>query len=212
MGSTTLVYKGVKFDSDEEVFFAMWCEELQKAGLIKFWDRIDTAIPMTSGLSMDYTQVKQLKTKTKVEKKTKVFLRPSEYTYDFKVCFTEKGQQLLCSSHKNFEPHRPFFTHIVDPVTLVHAALFEIKPAFDQNNMERLFKINQKFLWHYKKIFVNLVEPIELFKKTFLPLEAESYFRYKVLPKKAMAKGKKKGDFKFDWTPKTLKQYLSCGK
>lgn len=85
---------------------------------------------------------------------------------------------------------------------------FEVKPDFDWQNMQRLFVNNQKFIWQSKQIFVNLVEPIELFKNTFLPAEAAPYFRYKVLSKKALLKGKRKGDFKFDWIPKTIKQFL----
>jgi hypothetical protein len=75
--------------------------------------------------------------------------------------------------------------------------------------MEREFKVKQKFIWHYLQIFVNLVEPIELFKKTFLPSEAAPYFKYKKVPKKAQAKGKKVGDYKFDWKPKTITEFLN---
>jgi hypothetical protein len=42
---------------------------------------------------------------------------------------------------------------------------------FDQNNMERLFKVNQKWMWQKHGIFVNLIKPQELFQKTFTPAE-----------------------------------------
>lgn len=204
---TTLVYEGQKFDSDEEVFVAMWLEELKQAGYVKRWSRATEAINMTSGLKIPYTKITELKTKTKHEKKELTLLRPSEYTYDFEVTWAFKGIETFLYGIYNEAPtlnpkERLFFT------SDFNKTLLEVKPHFDQNNMERLFVLNQKFLWDKHKIFVNLVEPIELFRKTFIPLAAAPFFQYKVVPKKAAAKGKVKGDWKFDFKPIFLKQFL----
>lgn len=204
---TTLVYKGVKFDSDEEVFVAMWLQELQDAGLVKSWSKVTKAFPMTSGLKLKYERTTILKTKTKVEHKEHTLLRPSEYTPDFEVLFSINGWLRFNSGiYNDIDPKKLFFTRgaWMQPVYL------EVKPSFDQNNMERLFKLNQKFLWDKEQIFVNLVEPLALFEKTFLPLAATDYFKYKVVTKKIIAKGKKKGDWKLDFIPKTLKEYLDA--
>jgi len=203
---TTLVYKGVKFDSDEEVFVAMWLQELQDAGLVIRWSKTEMPFPMTSGLKRDYIKLTQLKTKIKRENKTQTLLRRSEYTPDFIVNFSAKGHLLFVSSLEPeclFVPGMLFYKN-------TPGVVIEVKPTFDQNNMERLFVLNQKFLWDKEKIFVNLIEPIALFKKTFIPLAAVPYFQYKVVTKKLIAKGKKKGDWKFDFIPKTLKQYLDA--
>lgn len=206
-----LILNNIKFDSAEEVYFAMWLNELEKAGYVDKWVKVVTPIKLTKGLKIPYKKVTQLKTKVKIEDKEKSILNPSEYTPDFRVAFTEKGHDLFCSwlTIADFNPNALFFTNN-DGIQQknVPVYVFEIKPSFDQNNMERLFRNNQKFLWDKYEIFVNLVEPISLFEKTFLPLEAEKYFRYRVVNKKALAKGKKVGDFKMDWTPKTLKQYV----
>lgn len=45
----------------------------------------------------------------------------------------------------------------------------EVKPSFDQNNMTRAFKINQKWVYDKYRIYVNLVIPEKLFKQTFCP-------------------------------------------
>jgi hypothetical protein len=201
-----IVWKGILFDSDEEMFFAMWLEELKEVGYVRQWKRAVDSISLTDGLKISYIKVTKLKTKTKHEEKEFTVLRPSEYTTDFDVTFTPEGIMRLVNyitPAGSFEITRPFFSNER------LRGLFEIKPGFDQNNMERLFKNNQKFIWDKYKIFVNLVEPIELFKKTFLPSEAAPYFKYKVVPKKAKAKGKVKGDFKFDWKPKTIKEFLN---
>lgn len=201
---TTLVYKGVKFDSDEEVFVAMWLQELQDAGLVTRWSRAELPYHMTEGLKRNWIKETQLKTKLKKETKTDTLLRPSEYTPDFIINFSAKGIELfvgLLEPENEYETGKLFYKN-------TPGVILEVKPEFDQNNMERLFKLNQKFLWNKEKIFVNLVEPVALFKKTFLPLAAVDYFKYKVISKKVAAKGKKKGDWKLDFIPKTLKQYL----
>lgn len=45
----------------------------------------------------------------------------------------------------------------------------EVKPIFDQNNMTRLFKINQKWVLDKYGIFVNMIIPDKLFEMTFTP-------------------------------------------
>jgi len=47
----------------------------------------------------------------------------------------------------------------------------EVKPPFDRNNMERLFKLNQKWMLQKHDVFINLVKIKELFEKTFTPKE-----------------------------------------
>jgi len=203
---TTLVYNGIKFDSDEEVFVAMWLQELQDAGFVKRWSRAELPYHMTAGLKRNYIKETQLKTKLKRETRTQTLLRPSEYTPDFIVNFTEEGKQLFVCS---LEPENIFIPNMLFYKN-TPGVILEVKPSFDQNNMERLFVLNQKFLWEKEKIFVNLVEPVALFEKTFIPLAAIPYFQYKVVTKKLIAKGKKKGDWKLNFEPRTLKQYLDA--
>lgn len=201
-----IVWKGILFDSLEEKLFAMWLEELKENGVVKYWFRELRIIQITAGIKVPYVKQTQLKTKLKLEVKSFTLLRPSEYTPDFEVTFNmDFWGKIVSPPHESklFNKDAVFFSSYYDKPTLV-----EIKPSFDQNNMERLFVLNQKFIWDKFKIFVNLIEPVELFKNTFLPLQAIPFFQYKVIPKKAALKGKKKGDFKFDWTPKTIKQYI----
>jgi hypothetical protein len=200
------MYAGVHFDSDEEVYVAMWLEELKSKRLVKYWEKYQESFPVTKGLKVTWTEFVKLKTKTKTVERNRTLLRPSEYTPDFKICFTEKGFDLLCCNVDKFKASSIFYSNNSFGAL---TTFLEVKPSFDMQNMERLFVNNQKFIWDKYQIFVNLVEPMELFKKTFLPLEAASYFRYKIVPKKAQAKGKKVGDWKMDWTPKKIKQFLN---
>lgn len=207
MGQTSLVYKNIKFDSDEEVYVAMWLEELRRNGIVESWERTTEPWQLTHGLKIKYVETKILKTKIKRTTKEKVILRPSEYTPDFKIVFSRKTENnILFPIHTQndvFNPNAIFYTDNYPCMFL------EVKPSFDQNNMERLFVNNQKFIWRNIQLFVNLTEPMSLFKKTFLPREAETYFKYKKSPT-GKNKGKKgPGDWKMDWVPKTLKEYLN---
>lgn len=202
---TTLIYRGVKFDSDEEVYVAMWLQELKEAGFVKDWMKCVTPIQLTNGLKLKYVKNTQLKTKLKVENKEHTLLKPSEYTPDFEINWTYDGwKQFISGIYNDFDKDKLFFNR-----NYVASTFLEVKPEFDQNNMERAFRMNQKFVWDKHQIFVNLVEPVSLFKKTFIPLAATPYFKYKVSTKKMLAKGKTKGDWKFDFEPKTLNEFLS---
>jgi hypothetical protein len=206
--TSLLVYNGTKFDSAEETYFAMWLDELQKAGYVRKWRKCSDAIPLTDGLKISYVKTTQLKTKIKHEDKDFIVLRPSEYTPDFDVIFTPEGivqfvNYIEPAAVAGFDTNRPFFSNER------LRCFFEIKPSFDQNNMERLFRNNQKFIWDKHKIFVNLVEPVALFKKTFLPLSAYPFFKYRKSPTGKKNKNKKVGDWKMDWSPVTLENYVS---
>lgn len=201
MGVTSLVYRNIKFDSDEEFYIACWLQELQDADIISKWRRSTKFIPLTDGLKFEYTKTTKLKTKVKTETKAKELLKPSHYTPDFEALF-EAGW-FLSSIYEHAKPDALFYTNEFPK------AWFEVKPAFDQNNMTRTFKNNQKFIWDKHKIFVNLLEPVDLFKKTFMPRDCAEYFKYSKAPSSGKNKGKKvAGDWKVEWTPKTLTQYL----
>jgi len=68
---------------------------------------------------------------------------------------------------------------------------------WDQNNMERLFKVNQKWMWQKHGVYVNLVKPQDLFQRTFTPKE---YLR--------TPSGKPR---KLNWKPKSLFDFLKGG-
>lgn len=211
MSVTNLKYQDIFFDSDEEVFFAMWLEELKNHGYVADWRKMYHPMILTTGLKVPYKKITQLKTKIKVEDKEKTLLNPSEYTPDFRVYFTEKGYENLASwiAVGDFNPSSLFYAENngeQKKEMVMHVV--EVKPAFDQQNMERLFRNNQKFVWDKHKIFVNLIEPIALFEKTFVPLEAMPYLVYRKKPTSAKNKHKNVGDFKYNFKPKTINEFL----
>lgn len=185
-------YEGSIYDSFEELHFAYWLNELKEEGFITDWSRTCLPISLTDGLYHSFTETKILKTKTKQNEKRQVLLAPSVYTPDFNICWSAKakGTFFVTLAHDG-RIATPF---IGKQEADVYSSLVEIKPLFDQNNMTRVFKNNQKFIWDKYKEYVNLIYVTELFEQTFTPK------KYRLTPT-----GKPR---KINWNPITLKQFV----
>jgi hypothetical protein len=190
MGKEPILWQGHIFDSEEELYFAYWLEDLKKAGYIFQWIAHISSFRLTNGLSHTYTTTKQLKTKLKTTEHTQTLLKPSEYTPDFTIWW-DKGEGVLYQNlSTKGKIEAPFIVSDTIGVSVV-----EIKPLFDQNNMTRLFVNNQKFMWDKHKIFVNMIHVTELFAETFTP---SAYMFTKTGKLRKITK----------WKPRTLKQFL----
>jgi len=198
-------YQGILMDSREEVWMAMWLQELQNEGYIEFWERVTKTIEIFPAVKFDYTKETVLKTKTKVEEKSFTLLQDLEYTPDFSVRWNRKSYKKFFSViGDNIDPKSWFFCK-----NSWFEGFIEVKPNFDQNGKTAKFSIIQKILWNTQKTFIDLIQPEKLFEGTFMPKEAMEDFKYKKSPT-GKNKGKKgPGDWKTDYIPKTLKEFLN---
>lgn len=163
-------HNGLAIDSDEEYYCLLYLEELMQAGYIYKIERAET-YSLFDGLTNVYEEEKQLKTKVNIVEKRQVLLAAHEYTPEFVVKWTPKAINLLIwkfyrDVNEKFD--KPF---IYEQVAEYPVSFIEVKPAFDQNNMTRAFKINQKWMYEKWGIFVNLVQPQKLMEETFTPRE-----------------------------------------
>lgn len=152
-----LEYEGFPLDSIGELHFLFWCEELKEKGFIKEIKRGKSYL-LCDGLINSY--LVQLKTKAK--SMTQTIMMPHSYTSDFIIEWTEKGKEIFCNQFG--EKWEKYF--LCDKNL---SSNIEAKPSFDQNNMERLAKINIKFVWDKYKDFIQIVKNEDLFKQTFVP-------------------------------------------
>jgi hypothetical protein len=90
------------------------------------------------------------------KKKPKILLQEHKYTPDFTFKIVEKYSQILekMGFIKNSEDN---------------SVIIEIKPKFNMNNMNRLFSVNQKWVWSKYGIFVQKIVVDDLFEETFVP-------------------------------------------
>jgi len=183
------IYKEIKCDSFDEIFFLDWVFELMEMGYVKTVARAPTC---QLSPPFNHRYYKPLKTKQRSEVQT--LLNKHVYTPEFYLEWEEKAKdiffQYLDETKKITLPIVAQF----NTSTNAYYSLFEVKPKFDQQNMERLFRINQKWVMQVTGKFVNLVKVNDLFPKTFTPM-AFLYTRT----------GK---DKKIDWSPITLTEYL----
>lgn len=161
-------HNGIPVDSDEEVLCLMWLEELMQAGYVQKIERAET-YSLFDGLTNVYEQEKQLKTKVTTVEKRQVLLSAHEYTPEFIVRWTPKAVNTILWEHykdvnEKFDKQLIYRQLSDSPVTYI-----EVKPSYDQNNMTRLFKINQKWMYEKWGIYINLVQPEQLCHETFTP-------------------------------------------
>lgn len=156
-------HQGIAIDSEEEYAFLIWLEELIERGFVESVKRADS-ISLSESVVVEYTEEKQMKTKIKLVDKSQKLLEKHIYTPEFEVFFSKLGLKRMIHDLR-------FDEGKVDKLFISNGqvVIFEIKPEWDQNNMERLFKINQKWIYDKCKIFVNLIKPFQLFEKTFTP-------------------------------------------
>lgn len=208
-------YQGVLMDSREEVWMAMWLEELKEAGYVSSWGKVSFPFNIFMPVTFDYEKVTELKTKTKREWRKFTLLNDLEYTPDFVVNWTVKGfEKFVSRIGKQIQPINPnswFYCgyDLDNPKELHFITHIEVKPIFDQNGKTAKFSIIQKILWNVKRIFVDLILPEKLFEGTFMPNEAIPDFKYRKAPT-GKNKGKKgPGDWKTNYIPKSLKEFIN---
>jgi hypothetical protein len=157
-------YNGILVDSQEEIMTIMYIEELIEAGYAEKLERAES-IRLSERLENKYTQVVEMKTKTKEVEKNQVLLEEHVYTPEFIVTWNINRKHSLTDTFEYPFPQKfkkPFIEH-------GGKSWIEVKPSFDQNNMTRLFVINRKWCWDKHEIFINLVQPHKLFEETFTP-------------------------------------------
>jgi hypothetical protein len=152
------------FDSDEEKYFYDWLTILEKHNLVTDIER-GSSFKMCDELTVIDKSSPKLKTITLLEERI--------YTPDFKFKITETNKLFNDINNITTNPNKKNTQVIISQDDIVY---IENKPIYDQNNMTRLFRINQKEMYAKHQIFVNLIKVPTIFKYTFTP---ESYLTTK---------------------------------
>jgi hypothetical protein len=211
-------YNGILMDSLEETYFAHWLDEAVSAGWVEKWLYVTKPFLVCPYVRLPYMKTTKLKTKIKTELKDFTLLHDLEYTPDFKVKWTQKGMNKFVSSirgeeapNKYIDPKSLFFCgyYQIKDSSLCSTTWVEVKPTFDMHGKISKFSVLQKILWTFKGLFVDLIIPQDLFKETWMPEAIMEDFKYKKKPT-GKNKGKKgPGDWKTDYFPKTIKEFIN---
>lgn len=164
---TDNIFGSFNVDSNEEIMFFSWCEELYQLGYIDI-DKEKFYQPNT------YTLLPKTTIECSLNDKS-VVLREHVYSTDFIIKPKKELYDLFPKLAKYLIVSNDGYCHI------------DIKGNFAKNDGGRSFSINQKLLYLRFGIYVNKVIPDKLFEKSFIP-KKEQYS-----PKKKKLREKYKG-------------------
>lgn len=203
-----------EYESKEELWISYYLDELKKNKFILEWEYQKHTYLLSD--TFNYQWLKKLKTKGKYM--NSALLQKHEYTPDFTILWQSSA-------------HHLFYNTIEDGINLKSAnfvahgiedhktSIIDVKPAFDMQNMTRLFSINQKWMMQKLGLYIQKIIPVKeskhyhmignkkkkvyshstwtgLFPKTFTP---QRYFLTDLSMKKR----------KINYDAKTLEQYIS---
>lgn len=164
----------IKLDSDEEMYFLWWLEELKAKGYVKDYTMQPEAFKLFEGIAYTWYKPKPTKKEpNRTEFKENWLLEPAEYTTDARIVWEPKAQGIFYNPRVPLHSKCNLLIANNEPKgnedVWRQISFVEVKPSFDQNNMTRLFVTKQKWVYGLYSIYVNLITPVKLFEKTFTP-------------------------------------------
>lgn len=204
MSKETKQLEETEFDSTEELMFSHYLDELYEAGYIESWEHHPESFILCPPVF--YECDKQLKTKTKVL--VKKFMAKHGYTADFKIIWNKKAQGVFFDTFDSrIDLKKSLFVANIKSGNVsyyvrgtIYFSIIEVKPAFSLFNMQRLFSLNQKWLYDSYEIYAQKIIPVNK-KKTGL-------FQISFCPKKFLYTEKTKKLKKLNFAAKTLEEFV----
>jgi hypothetical protein len=185
------------FDSDEELYFSYFLEELLSIGVILSYEHNPEPFVLTKGFNKEYQKI--LKKSTKIL--TQKVIGKKIYTTDFKIVWNpDKDISIIAQDIDDtiLKITCPFLykkeKQSDDTIQLI--SYVETKGIFDRNNMTRLFQQNKAWLFDKYQIYINLIKLPSFFEETFTP---QKYLFTKI----------KKDTRRLKYTPKTIKEFFN---
>lgn len=191
-----------KYKNKEELYFSYYLDELKKAGIIKKYSYEEETFELSPKVEFDYQKITQLKTKLKIENKTKTLFQPCTYTPDFIIDGVKTDGKLFSYDVKDM------------PIFLLSAhdgllkSFVDVKGVFAgrTNSTQYTFPLKQKWIYDKYKIYTTKIVPDKLFALTFTPkkvIEEEVYRR------NDSKRDIKIGDSKLKFKIRTIDEYLN---
>jgi len=181
------------YDSNEELYFSWYLDELYEAGYISEYEWQPKQYVLSEAISYEYDKHLKTKTKTIIKK----LMQGHIYSPDYKINWNKnaRGFFFLSISDQLCLKNIPFIAQETEDGWNNYMSIVEVKPAFDRNNMTRLFTINQKWMYQKHGMYVQKIIPVKLFERTFTP-------------KRYLQTDRSGKPRKLKYKPKSLEEYL----
>ena len=201
------VYNEQELDSEEELQFCYWLDELKSARLIMSWEKF------TKSNSLNLLKAKSFEFQYGVDKKGKPqttrfrqFIADINYTPDFNISWSTEAEGIfyLNINHAHAElTESPMIKYSKEQITNVPFmgqptwSIVDVKGEYaGKNNSSAIwFPYMKKLMWHIHKTFVHKIVPKQLFEQTFVPTAL-------LFNKNGSAK-------KYDFPIRTLREYYT---
>lgn len=149
--SDPVLNQSVQTDSQEEIALYNWCVEASQVKFINSWSE---EFPLYHPASIKLAD-------TVKDDKGKTILRPHEYTPDFDIWFTPLFFEIF--------PNMLTFFKFSEELNGNKRVLIDVKGVFNMHGGDRIFAINQKWVYQKSNLYINKLVPDDLFRETFVP-------------------------------------------
>jgi hypothetical protein len=158
-----------KYDSNDEMYFHWYLMTLKEHNFILEYELQPKPFILSEPIVSKY--VKPMKrVEDKILKYT--ILNGHVYTPDAKIIWNPNRAKGILYDNFIFDIDNIPTTERHDTlsfIAILDISYIEIKPSHDFQNMTRLVKLNQKWVFDKYKEFVNIITPQKLFNETFTP-------------------------------------------
>lgn len=150
-------------DSDEELYFSHYLDELKEAGIVLSWRRHPT-LELSSNVLIG----------------KRVLLRAQVYTPDFEVVWNREHPGLsklfrTLASYGDKKPEvTPFIGSFLGGEKDQFVSAIEVKGSYTEPDEIRMYGILKKWSWSAFQVFINTIivsNQSGIFEKTFTPME-----------------------------------------
>jgi hypothetical protein len=155
---------GIKFKSTHELWFYWYCLELKEQG---YADKI--RFKEKQYVLSDHVIIKILDSKFK--KKSKTLLKPKIYSDDFGIAWNLKAKDIFYQTLESFPRsiNLPFIANLELVSHSQPVSLIDVKNPFNKDNVKRMFKEHQKWVYEKYNLYIQDIDIIDLMAYTFTP-------------------------------------------
>jgi len=195
------------FDSNEELYFSWWAQELIRFDIITKIKYQPKPFRLFKGTTVTYNQ--QLV--TKIKPRTIELLKGHEYTADFLIYWNKNVKDILFTGWNEKGYHSvkkyPFIANYSE-VKDCYFSVIDVKGTYNQNDAWRRFSIDQKWVFQNFGVYVQKIITHPAIDKEGKLIPANALFPNTFIPDRFLLTNKDMKPRKINYKYIGLKQFM----